>query len=529
MESADGQPVVVKSTETEEGMTRLASETDRLDRAAHPGVVEVLDRDDGRLVLAWAGGQTLASYQAPFPQLAAVFASLSATVADLHDLGIVHGMIQADHVIIGADGRPRLCSFGGPVGRIDRVGPADDVAAMGRLITDLLGEAAEIEPIPDRRWGRRRWSGYLRRALLTLADQATDTDAAHRPTARTLAASIADAVPDARIEPAPMANPSPMPNPAPSVPSTERPGPEREDVASERAADGAGPVADEMAAPAPGTDSEPRVDARPTEMVSGAPFLVVDHPAPTAEDDPDPASEDGSASTPTVLGLRTVGADPGESTSDGDVDRLRPAPRRDPTRARPIRPVRPWRTVAAVGAAAAVLVALGLAVRPDAGHETLTTQAPAGQAPTSASSGPGPPTDAGTTPRTAPAADPDCIAVSGPAADVDGDGCAEAVSVDATFIDAGRQTFEVGQSGDALSLGDWNCDGQVTPGLVRPGTGEIFLFESWPDGPTGITVDASTVVPDAERLDPGPTDGPCAPPTVVLRGGGRRSLDRPEP
>jgi hypothetical protein len=81
------------------------------------------------------------------------------------------------------------------------------VAALGRLIDLLLGSEAELEPIPEHRWGRKRWSGAQRRALLTLADQASDPDPARRPTARALAAAVAQLVPEARY-----ATPSPPPD-----------------------------------------------------------------------------------------------------------------------------------------------------------------------------------------------------------------------------------------------------------------------------------------------------------------------------
>ena len=88
--------------------------------------------------------------------------------------------------------------------------PEDDVAALGALLVHLLGTDETGEPIPERRWrGHRAWTGWDRRALLLLADQAAAEPPTRRPTARRLAAAIADAVPGtARIDEPPIAAPS---------------------------------------------------------------------------------------------------------------------------------------------------------------------------------------------------------------------------------------------------------------------------------------------------------------------------------
>lgn len=43
----------------------------------------------------------------------------------------------------------------------------------------------------------------------------------------------------------------------------------------------------------------------------------------------------------------------------------------------------------------------------------------------------------------------------------------------------GPARFRIGEPGDALLVGDWDCDGLDTPGLYRPATGETFLFDGW--------------------------------------------------
>ena len=156
------------------------------------------------LTLAWAGGRTLETERPDLEVAAGLLASLCATVADLHGLSIVHGRIQPAHVVIDEDGRPRLCGFGPDPTVEPAPAPTDDVAALGSLLARLVSGESEAEPIPEHRWGRRRWHGFVRRSLQTLADLATDADPAHRPTAAQLAKSIAETVPGAHLaKPAP--------------------------------------------------------------------------------------------------------------------------------------------------------------------------------------------------------------------------------------------------------------------------------------------------------------------------------------
>jgi hypothetical protein len=110
-------------------------------------------------------------------------------------------------VIIGAGGRPVLCGFadGGRIGTgAAALTPEVDVLGLGNLLRALIiDDGSEAEPIPDRRlaFGRVRapWSGYQRRALLTLADRATDDVPLRRPPARRLASDILDTVPSAHL------------------------------------------------------------------------------------------------------------------------------------------------------------------------------------------------------------------------------------------------------------------------------------------------------------------------------------------
>jgi tRNA A-37 threonylcarbamoyl transferase component Bud32 len=75
--------------------------------------------------------------------------------------------------------------------------------------------------------------------------------------------------------------------------------------------------------------------------------------------------------------------------------------------------------------------------------------------------------------------------------DPEGDGCPtvgvyrpEAVSgsermVLSIRIDGDRKRIAIGEPGDQLVLGDWNCDGVDTPGLYRA-VGDVQYFDAWP-------------------------------------------------
>lgn len=203
-----GRAVVVKRATLPGDVERLAREAVLLRAAAHPGVVSVVGAEvvgDGfELELAVAGTRTAADLRVEVVGVAGFVAALATTVADLHGLGIVHGRIRADHVVVDRVGRPVLCGFGG-AGRIGEVPPRsataltppDDVAALGALLAALLDRASGVS---SRRGGaRHRRRVAAQRSLQALAAQASAPDPTRRPTARAVAASILANVPDAHL------------------------------------------------------------------------------------------------------------------------------------------------------------------------------------------------------------------------------------------------------------------------------------------------------------------------------------------
>jgi len=103
------------------------------------GIVRLVD-DPDRIVTRFAGSQTLRS-RCPDPIVAvAVLGSVATTISELGELGLVHGSVAPEHIIIGTDGKATLCS---PNTGSD---PLDDLVELGRCIehaTDHFADAPE--------------------------------------------------------------------------------------------------------------------------------------------------------------------------------------------------------------------------------------------------------------------------------------------------------------------------------------------------------------------------------------------------
>lgn len=188
-----GRKVVAKQAGTFDEAARLRREAELLELARHPGVVEVLgvDGDPARPVLLTAHiqGPTLAAAGAlAVEEAAGVLAALATTLADLHGLGVVHGSVGGDHVVLDGDGAPVLCGFGhgGRVGEHQADGAVldgpVDVFDLGMLARSLCPPRS-----PEAR------------ALRRVVETAVATEPDDRPTARALADSISTTVPGARL------------------------------------------------------------------------------------------------------------------------------------------------------------------------------------------------------------------------------------------------------------------------------------------------------------------------------------------
>lgn len=130
---------------------RLTHQIRWLTRAQGPGVVRLHDVGQGprRYSTFFGGPRTLAAAARTPDSTLPVLNGVWLVLERLHRLGLTHGAIAADHVVIGADG-PLLVSPGGPE-------PADrgaDITAFGRMVTSLAevwsDETAGGSPVIDR-------------------------------------------------------------------------------------------------------------------------------------------------------------------------------------------------------------------------------------------------------------------------------------------------------------------------------------------------------------------------------------------
>lgn len=126
----------------------IRAEAAVLQRIDHPGVVALLSFADGdtpELRTRYVGTETWARTVPPTDTAAQRgLAVVAATVADLHDLGIGHGALTPEHVIVAPDGRPVLCGLG-RAPRCDAAAELADLLAFAdlvRAVTDHLGPAA---------------------------------------------------------------------------------------------------------------------------------------------------------------------------------------------------------------------------------------------------------------------------------------------------------------------------------------------------------------------------------------------------
>jgi len=87
-------------------------------------------------------------------------------------------------------------------------------------------------------------------------------------------------------------------------------------------------------------------------------------------------------------------------------------------------------------------------------------------------------------------------------------------------LTAAGTRYAVGQPGDVVAVADWGCSGRATVALLRPGTGQVWLFPSWAAGGEDVTARLVGRVDDAVGLAarPGPT--PACPALEVSRAAG---------
>ena len=433
----------------------IEREAETLRRLDHPGVVRFVDLievpDGGRaLHTDFVNSDTWATRPFTDPtERAAGVAALADVVADLHDTGLAHCQIDPSHVLHGDGDQPVLCGF-----RLATEATVesrrDDLVALADLCHDPA-----LEP------------GPLVGKLSALADEARAGRLDVRELARRLA-MVADK------------------RPAPGEPA--RAGRDRVDeprskrsrrpslvvVAAVLGVSAAVLAAGvwtrgEQATSAPATvvhrDAPPAVRAG---IEAAADDALGDGEAPaTAENTPTNADPTTAENTPTNADPTTAentptNADP--TTAENTANSSDPTA----TRASP-----PPNTAAATGEHPTATAATPASMIPGmfspgvtAGPE-LAGAAVGGAVNSAAGASLLPPTSSGA----------DLPPPGGMAGHEPG-----------TVLEHGGRLYGVGAPGDFVETGDWDCDGEPTPAIVRPSTGDVVLFDAWPAPHQSITM-----------------------------------------
>ena len=151
----EARDVVRKQAENRSERGRLAREAGVLRVAAHPGIVQLVaaegDGDPEALVLRRVAGPSLSDRGVLAPdELAQIGAAAATTLADLHDIGVVHRALAPEHVLMDRADRPVLCGFGSA--RYAAQGDdldawrREDVKALARLLIDKAGSPLGAKP-----------------------------------------------------------------------------------------------------------------------------------------------------------------------------------------------------------------------------------------------------------------------------------------------------------------------------------------------------------------------------------------------
>jgi hypothetical protein len=90
-------------------------------------------------------------------------------------------------------------------------------------------------------------------------------------------------------------------------------------------------------------------------------------------------------------------------------------------------------------------------------------------------------------------------------ADLDEDGCAEALTFVAGVVSSPLGRFRVGAEGDRAATGRWTCDGPATLALLRP-DGDVFVADNWATPGDDVVLRLVGTVPGAVDIGAADTD-----------------------
>ncbi len=414
----------------------IEREAETLRRLDHPGVVRFIDLietpDGGRaLHTDFVNSDTWATRPFTDPtERAAGVAALADVVADLHDTGLAHGQIDPSHVLHGDGDRPVLCGF-----RLATEATVesrrDDLVALADLCHDPALEpgplVGKLSALADEARAGRLDVRELARRLAMVADKRPApgkptragrdrVDGPRSKRSRRPSLVVVAAVLGASAAVL-AAGVWTRGGQATSAQVTVVPG-AAQPVAPAGIEAGAGGVEDGKAAAPGGGETGEAVDDVGSLIGAAAdsPPLTAEHTATGAD-----AAATGGASPSNPA--TTAGEDPTATAASPS-------------------PMIPGMFGPGVTAGPGLAgTAVGGAVNSAAGASLL------------------PPTSSG-----ADRPPPDGLAGHEPG----------------TVLEHGGRLYGVGAPGDFVETGDWDCDGEPTPAIVRPSTGDVVLFDAWP-------------------------------------------------
>lgn len=118
--------------------------------------------------------------------------------------------------------------------------------------------------------------------------------------------------------------------------------------------------------------------------------------------------------------------------------------------------------------------------------------------------------------------------VAGPTCPAADRGC-RPVTLSAGVLDTPAGRFAVGADGDVVVLGRWDCGPLSLPALLRPSSGQVWVFDRWPTAAADVAARPVAHVAGASALRVAPAPGGCdslvvargaAAPVTVRPGGG---------
>jgi hypothetical protein len=88
------------------------------------------------------------------------------------------------------------------------------------------------------------------------------------------------------------------------------------------------------------------------------------------------------------------------------------------------------------------------------------------------------------------------------------DGCGP-VAAPGGIVATSQGRYQMGGSGDVIVLGRWHCGPAALPAVLRPSTGEVWTFDSWPAAGRAVVGTLATRVTSAWSLRVGPQPSGC--------------------